>query len=497
MLLNMGVTFYTSRIVLHVLGVEDYGIYNVVAGVIVLFSFLNTAMASSTQRFLTFELGQSNDICKLKQIFSTSINIHFCIAFSILFLGEAIGVYFLNAYMIIPGDRILAANIVYQCSLISCCLGVIMLPYNAVIISHERMDVFAYISILDVILKLAVALILYMVTYDKLITYSFLILFVSIITSAIYVVYDRVNFQECRYRYIKNITLLKNMCGFAGWNLIGNMAYMGFTQGLNILLNLFFNPAINAARGIAVQLQGAIGQFSRNFQMAINPQIIKKYAVNDLKAMHDLICISSKFSFFLIFLISLPVILQADVVLNWWLTDIPDHTISFFRIIICISMIDVLANPLNISAHATGKIKIYQIFEGGTLLMIVPISYCALCLFPVPEIVFIVHLILALIAQVIRLLLLNKMIHLSIYKYIKEVLCRISLVVFSVIFTLYLLYILQPTWMDSFVLCTSFSIIITFVFIYILGLNALEKKYLLKKSSCIIHNINHKINHGK
>ena len=481
MLLNMGVTFYTSRIVLQVLGVEDYGIYNVVGGLIIIFSFLNTAMSNSTQRFLTFELGQKADICRLSKIFSTSVNIHFLIALIILIVGETIGLYFLNVYMTIPIERMGAANIVYQCSLWSCCLGIIALPYNAIIISYERMNIFAYVSILDVMLKLIVAYVLYIVTFDKLIVYALLMLMASVVSPVVYVWYDYRHFRESRYKYVKDMSLFKEMCGFAGWNMIGNWAYIGFTQGLNILLNVFFGPTINAARGIAVQLQGAIGQFSRNFQMAVNPQITKKYAVNDLQEMHSLVFISSKYSFFLLFLIALPILFQAENVLKWWLVTVPDKTVIFLKIIVCISMIDVLANPLNIAAQATGKIKWYQIFEGGTLLMIVPVSYCVLCFCHIPEIVFIVHLIVAIMVQYIRLLLLRKMIALSLVLYLKKVIYRIFLVVFFTVISLYGLEYLLHSLMDNFFVCSLICVSFTAMYIYVCGLTSFEKKFFVTK----------------
>ena len=488
MLLNMGVTFYTSRIVLQMLGVEDYGIYNVVGGLIIAFSFFSTAMSNSTQRFLTFELGQKSSTYRLNKVFSTSINIHILIALIILIGGETIGLYFLNQYMKIPADRIIAANVVYQSSLLSCCLGIITLPYNAIIIAYERMNIFAYISIMDVMLKLVVAYILYIVAFDKLITYSLLMLLVAIIPSAIYFLYDYHNFRESRYRYLKDIPLFKSMCGFAGWNTIGNLAYIGLTQGLNILLNLFFGASINAARGIAVQLQGAIGQFSRNFQMAVNPQITKKYAAHEYREMFTLVFISSKFSFFLLFLIALPLILQTNRVLIWWLGNVPSYTVIFFKIIICISMIDVLTNPLNIAAQATGKIKIYQIFEGGTLLMIVPVSYCVLCIFHKPELVFIVHLIFAIIAQIIRLLLLKKMINLPILLYLKEVIYKILLVILPTLICLYGLNILFYNIINNFFICSLTSVLITMTFIYIWGLTSIEKNFLITKIKSILSN---------
>lgn len=478
MLLNMVVVFYTSRIVLDALGVEDYGIYNVVGGIVYLFTFLNTSMSSATQRFLTFEIGKKSDVNRMAKVFSTSLNIHVLISLAILILGETVGLYFLNAYMVIPHERIFAANWVYQCSVAACCVGIVALPFNAIIISYERMRVFAWISIFDVVLKLLIAYLLYLTAYDKLVVYSSLILLVSLITPLIYYSYCRKHFLECKFKIVKDKALFKEMCNFAGWNLIGNLAYMGFTQGLNILLNVFFGPVVNAARGVAVQVQGAVGQFSRNFQMAVNPQITKKYAAGDLKGMHTLLYRSSKFSFFLLLVISLPVILQTEKILNWWLVDVPDHAVNFFRIIICISMLDVLANPLNVSAQATGKIKCYQLIEGGSLLLIVPVSYIVLCLFCIPEVVFLVHLFIAAIVQMLRVLLLRRMVCFPIKDYLKFVVFRILAVVMVIGFTIFIVNYLFRSLFDKFLACTFFSILISVLSIFGFGLTNAEKQYV-------------------
>lgn len=368
MLLNMIVSFYTSRIVLDALGIDDFGIYNVVGGIVVLFTFLNTAMSSATQRFLTFELGKKSGVERLSKVFSTSLNIHVLISFFIVILSETIGLYFLNEFMVIPSERMVAANVVYQCSILSCIMGIMTLPFNAIIVSYEYMDVFAWISIFDVILKLVIAYLLYITFFDKLIVYSVLLFLVTLITSIIYVLYCYKKFPECKYRCVRDRSLFKSMCSFAGWNLIGNFAYICFTQGLNILLNMFFGPAVNAARGIAVQMQGVIGRFAGSFQIAVNPQITKKYAANNMDGMYLLLYKSSKISFFLLFIVSYPIILQTENILNFWLVDVPNYTVSFFRIIICISMIEVLANPLNIGAQATGKVKKYQIILNSATL---------------------------------------------------------------------------------------------------------------------------------
>ncbi len=486
MLFNMGVTFYTSRVILQTLGVEDYGIYSVVGGVIVLFSFFNISMSSATQRFLTFELGRNADLKRMNTVFSTSLNIHILIAIFVLLIGETIGAYFLNYYMQIPKGKMVAANWAYQCSLISSCIGVLALPYIAIIVSYERMNVFAYISIVETLLKLLVAYILCLFSSDRLIFYSILMFAISLIHFMVYIVYCRRTFLESKYKYCKDKALFKNMCSFAGWNMIGNLSYIGFTQGINVLLNIFFGPTINAARGIAVQLQGGINQFARNFQMAVNPQITKNYAAGNLSDMYTLVFRSSRFSFFLVFIISLPVILQTDKVLMWWLGEVPDYTVVFFKIIIFISMIDVLSNPLNMCAMAIGKIRLYQIVEGGILLLIVPISYVALKMMAVPYIVFLIHLFIAILTQGVRLFLLKKMINLSLQSYLRYVLFRIILVLMATFLFICLLNILMPVVMTNFFTCSFIIVSIAGLFIFQIGLLKQERVFIINKvKSCI------------
>ena len=306
MLVTMAVSLYTSRVVLNILGVEDFGIYNVVGGIVAMFGFINGSMTSATQRYLTFELGQNNRT-QLTKVFSTSLSIHAIISFLIIVLAETVGLWFLWNKMQIPADRMNAAFWVFQCSVAASVIMIMSVPYNAAIIAHERMSAFAYISIIEVSLKLLIVCFLRYFHTDKLILYAALIVIVQLVIRLCYSWYCNRHFKETKYRWIWDKTLFCEMTGFAGWNLFGNLAAITFTQGLNLLLNMFFGPVVNAARGIAVQAQTAIGQFSSNFQTALNPQITKSYATGDMEYMHGLIFRSAKFSFFLLLLLSLPV----------------------------------------------------------------------------------------------------------------------------------------------------------------------------------------------
>lgn len=424
MLFTMAISLYTSRVVLNTLGVTDYGIYNVVGGVVSLFTFLSGSMATATQRYITFALG-SSDGSYLKNVFSTSILIHALLAFIIIVLAETVGLWFLNNYMRIPENRMDAAFWVYQFSIFTCVVMLMSVPYNSLIIANERMQVFAYFSILDVSLKLGIVYVLLVLSFDKLKLYALLMFVVQLLIRIVYGLYCKRNFSEAKFCFIYNKALVRNMMGFASWNLFGSVASITYTQGINIILNMFFGPVVNAARGVAVQVQGVVSSFCANFQTAINPQITKSYAKSDFEYMHKLVFQSSKYSYFLVLLLSMPLFLETDMILTCWLKVVPEHTVNFLRLILCSVLIETLANSMMISVQATGNIKTYQIVVGGLLLFILPVSYIALKIGMAPEAVFVVYVFFSLIAQVFRVQLVSKMISLSKKTYYKEVLLPI------------------------------------------------------------------------
>lgn len=480
MLFMMAVSLYTSRVVLNTLGVEDYGIYNVVGGVVAMFGFINASMSSATQRFITFALGK-DDQENLQKVFSTSLQIHFLIALIIVLLGETLGLWFLNAKMQIPDNRMDAAFWVYQCSILSTVVMILSVPYNATIIAHEKMSAFAYISIIEVVLKLAIVYILWIGSFDKLILYAGLVLAVQVLIRFCYSIYCNKNFEETKYRHIWDKFLFKEMTGFAGWSLFGNLSSVFFGQGLNILLNLFFGPVVNAARAVSVQVQSAIQQFVSNFQMALNPQITKTYAQGDLDAMHHLMFRSARFSFFLLFFLVLPVFFETDFILKLWLKTVPDHTVIFLRIMICTSLLYTLANPLIIANQATGKVKKYQIVCGGILLMILPISYIALKLgFPAYS-VFIVHFIMEIIAQLARMFMLRPLISIQIREYIKFIYVPVILVAFLSILIPFSIYVnMEATILRFFVVCQACVLSVSLV-VYIIGFSRNERIFVNSK----------------
>ncbi len=423
MIFMMVVQLYTSRVVLNTLGIDDYGIYNVVGGVVVMFGFLNSAMTASTQRYITYELGKGN-IERLKQIFSTSISIHILISVIVIILGETAGLWFLIEKLIIPEGRMSAAIIVYQVGILTTIIAIMSYPFNADIVAHEKMTVFAYISILEASLKLAVVYLLILGNYDKLILYAYLIAAVQIFICLCYTFYCRRHFIEAKIHFYFEGALFKEMLGFAGWNLWGNLAAILMGQGVNMLLNMFFGPAVNAARAVSVQVQNAIHQFSSNFQMALNPQITKTYAVGKLHEMHKLIYRSSKFTFFLLFTICLPVMIETPAILEIWLRTVPKYSVIFLRIMILIMLIDSTANPLMVSAAATGKVKLYQSVIGGILLLVLPVAYILLKMGGTPWVVFVAHLCICCIAYIARLFIIRPLIHLHLREFIQQVIFR-------------------------------------------------------------------------
>ena len=481
MLFTMGISLFTSRVILQTLGVEDYGISSVVGGVISMFTFINAAMVSSTQRYLNFELVRG-DANQLRSVFSTSLQIHALIALAIIVLSETVGLWFLNEKLVIPEARMTAAMWVYQCSILSCAVSIMSTPYNAVIVAHEKMSAFAYISILDVSLKLLVVYLLVVLPFDKLIILAILNLLVQLFIRYIYTIYCHRHFPESYFQFRFNKTLFKEMFGFAGWSFWGNLAAILYTQGLNMMLNIFFGPIVNAARGIAVQVQSAVQQFVGGFQTALNPQITKNYASNNLSQMHSLMFRSARFSFLLLFFLSLPVLMETNFILTLWLKTVPDDAVIFTQIMICISLIYTTANPCIIANQATGKVKIYQMVVGGILLLILPISYVVLKLGAPAYSVFIVHFCIESLAQFSRMYMLRKLIHLPLWQYMKNIYIPIvSTVAIAIILPLVVRMQVAEGWLRF--LAVGFTCVLSVgASSYFIGFTKQERVFFLDKS---------------
>ncbi len=474
----MAVTLYTSRVILQVLGVEDFGIYNVVGGVVSMIGFLKGAMSAATTRFITYELGR-NDLEQLRKTYCVSLMIYALICIVFVFLAETVGLWFLNAQLIIPDDRINAANWVYQFTLLSLIVEMMAQPFNAVIISHERMSFFAYISVLEVILKLLIVYILTIQPYDNLATYGVLVFVVSLIVQTVYGLYCKRNFQECKFKIYKDSLLFKQMFFYSGWNLFGSLSALVKGQGLNILLNIFFNPAVNAARGIAFQIGNAISQFSHNFFTAVRPQIIKYYAQEDLDNMFVLIFRSSKLSFYLNLFFSVPLLIETTYIINLWLGQIPEYVVVFSRLIIIISAVEAMAHPMMTAAHATGNVALYQSTVGTMNILNLPVSYVFLVLGYSPMTVFWISLVITILCVFVRLFIVKHLINsFPVVLYIKKVLAICVLVgLLSFLFPL-LVYTYMPIGFCRFVLNCVVCSLSVITIIYFLGLDKNEQTFV-------------------
>lgn len=469
MLFMMAVSLYTSRVVLNALGVEDFGIYNVVGGVVAMFSMLSGSLSSAITRFITYELGAGNRE-NLVKIFSSSVTIQIGLAVLIILLAEAVGVWFLNVKMNIPDARMVAANWVFQFSILTFAINLISVPYNASIIAHERMSAFAYISILEAIGKLAIAFLIVISPMDKLIFYAILMCAVALVVRFAYGAYCKKHFEECTYHFIFDKDLLKRMFGFAGWNFIGATSAVLRDQGGNVVINLFCGPAVNAARGIAFQVNTAISGFVTNFMTALNPQITKSYAAGDRDYMMTLIYQGARLSFYMLLLLSLPVLVNTHYILGLWLRIVPDHAVLFVQLVLVFAMSESISNPLITAMLATGKIRNYQLVVGGLQMMNLPVSYILLRMGMFPEIVIIVTIVISQCCLAARLLILREMIGLSIRKYLKNVYINVlSVTVTAAILPLLLTSVLKESFPD-FILsslvalaCTGITIIISVV----------------------------------
>lgn len=479
------ISLYTSRVVLDVLGIVDFGLYNVVGGIVTMFTFLSSAMGNSTQRYITFAMGK-DDFANLHSIFSTTCLIHWGIAIIIFILSETVGLWFLMNKMVIPEERLIAAHWVFQFSVLACMVTIINIPYNALVIAHEKMGVFAFFSLFYAFAKLAIVYLIQFSNYDQLILYAGLLLVVQIMDNIFYRIYCKRNFKESVHVSFKERTQLKSMTIFAGWSLLPNLATVCYSQGINMLLNVFFGPAVNAARGISVQLQGVVKNFVANFQTAVSPQIIKAYANNDKYRLHNLVFKSSKLSYYLFLCIALPLFLEADYILTLWLKEVPNHTIMFIRLIILATLLDPLANPLSVANNATGKIRKFKFCEAGVCLLIIPIGFLAFRFGYPPESIFIIQILLSVIVQVVRVLLSRKDIDFTLKSYAKEVVLYVSLVtiISPIIPLLFLIYL--PNNFMSFFIVVILSVLSVGLCAYYLGMSSVERNIIRNKITNII-----------
>lgn len=481
MLFTMVLQLYTSRLVLQALGVEDYGIYNVVGGVIAMLSFINMSLSNANSRFIAIEIGKGSQI-DVRKLFSCIMTNHWLFALVIFILSETVGLWFVMEKLVIPDGRMTAAIWVYQGAVLSSIITIISSPYNGLIVAHEKMSAFAAISVFDAVAKLLIALLLFYSPIDRLILYAVFHVLIQLIVRLIYTIYCKKRFEESLYCFIwdKNVSL--KILSFAGWTLTGNIAVMGYTQGLNILLNLFFGTVVNAARGISVQVQSAARMFFSGFQTAINPQIHKSYAQKDFERMHFLLFMSSRFSFFLLLLVTIPLCLHTPYILELWLGEVPEYTADFVKIMLIVGLVHTLQNPTMTALHSTGNIKKVQIVESSLLLSVVPLAYLFLKVFQIsPIMVFVVYLIVEVITQFVRVYMIYPMIKLKMKDYIIKVLYPLVLVSLLAVCICFVIsnFIVVSSFCKLLVIVTLY-VLITIIVIFVFGLQKREREFVYR-----------------
>lgn len=472
----MAVSIYTSRIVLYTLGVDDYGINNVVGGFVGMFAVLSSAMVHASQRFISYELGKDNP--QLNRVFCVTLSIHLLLVLLLIFIFETFGLWFINKHLNISPDRMVAANWVFQFGIVTFCLGILNTPFNASIIAHEKMSAFAYISIFEAFAKLGIVYLLYMSDVDKLVLYSFLLMMVSASLLCIYSGYCRKHFKECRYKIMYDKSLFKSLLSFSGWNFLGSTAGILVTQGVNILTNIFFGVALNAARGIVEQANNAINQFVSNFTTALNPQITQSHAAKDYERMNTLMIRGSKYSGLLFWLMGIVLFMQPNFILNLWLVEVPPYAPVFLRLAIIYSFFQALSNPLYIGMLATGNIKTYQIVM--SLLYTSSFIACYI-LFKFglgPEFGYISTIAVIVLAVFVRLFLLQRMIEgFSAREYFSLVILRLAPVfIISIIADVSVVLLLNISSWVKFATVLVVSIITILVSSYFFSLDKKEKQ---------------------
>ena len=481
LLITLGLGLFTTRIVINALGIDDYGIYGVVAGLITMFGFMNAAMSSSTQRYLSFDLGL-NETTKLQQTFTTAINIHLLIGVVSFLLAQGIGLWAINHLLDIPEDRLSAANTVFQFSLVAFFFGIIQVPYHAATIAYERMNAYAYISIVDAVLKLIAAYLLMTAPFDRLVFYSQLLAFISVLSFVAYFVYVQVQFKAIKYIKYFDKKYYAEILSFSGWNLFGNIAAVARGQGVNILINIFFGVALNAAYAVAMMIQGVLTQFASSIQQAVNPQIIKTHAEKDNNRTVKLISMSSKYSFFLLLFIIIPFHLNLDYILYVWLNNVPDYSSAFIDCVFLFILIEVLSSPMIVGIQATGKVKIYQLAISIAVVMVLPVIYFLFELgYKDPLLAFYVVVFSSFISLLLRLYFIRSYMHFDVVYFIRNTILRIFYVLAVVVPAIILnsecsfLYGYSKIIFD----CILFGLILA-VSVYFLGMDS-EERAVVKK----------------
>lgn len=477
MLFLMAISLYTSRIVLHNLGINDFGIYNIVGSIVILFSFITNALNSATRRFLNYNIGIGNE-SELKKIFSSLITVHFIIAFLIFILCETIGVWVLNTQLNIPENRLFAANIVFQFCILTTFIGIQLSPYEGTILAEEKMSFYAYISLCEAIFKLLLVVSLTYSPFDRLITYASVLFMLSCSINVFKLMFCRRNFYYCTHSFIRDKTYIRPLLTFSGWSLFGQLAFIGSTTGVNMIINVFLGVTVNTALGIAQQVNIAVYHFVLNFQTAFNPQLIKSYASRNIKENALLLSRTSRGSFFLLFIIAIPLLFNIDYLLHLWLIEVPSYTASFTKILIICTIIEAIAAPLWMVMQATGNIKKYEIIVSCINFLNIPLTFIILSMDYSPVYVFIVQLLLIAILYVFRIGYVLTRINLPKKQYIFDVLLPIILISTITTSCVYIGFEKVEENLTRLISSSIVSTIITTLLFIFIGLSSDERKFI-------------------
>lgn len=487
MLVVIAVTFFTARIILQSLGETDYGVYNVVGGIVTMMVFLNGALGASTSRFLTYHLGRG-DKKSLKDTFAATLNLHLCIALLVILLGETLGLWFFYEKLNIPEDRVNAAFWVYQFSIVTTCINFTQVPYNASIISHEKMSIYAYVGLYDALSKLVIAYLIFISPWDRLIFYAFLLMFNTLLIQGFYRFYTHKRYEECRFRIIYDKKLYIQLLSYGGWDMFGSIATVAQSQGINIVLNMFFGPSVNAARAIAVQIQSGVTSFVQNVLVAFRPQVIKNFAIGNTLEMYNLTFRASKISFLLMLAMTLPICFEMDFVLELWLGEsCPSHTAIFAIIMLINIQLEVIHSAYLMCYHAIGEIKLGNSICGSFMILALPISWFVLKMGAPSESVFIIILVINFVCQLLGWVIVHKYVHYSYWTLIKNVYLPCFVIsVLALIVPTVIVHSMHPSW-GRFLIVLIAGDAMLIILSWLIALTANERKLVLQLIKRKIH----------
>lgn len=489
MLLIMCVSLYTVRVVLKALGAEDYGINNVVGGIVTMFGFLSSTMSGASMRFFSYELG-INNYDKLAKYFSVTFWCYVILVIIVFVLAETIGLWFVCTKLVIPAERMNAALWVYHCSIGSFIVHMLSIPFNSLILAREKMDLYAYVGIVEVILKLSVAYLITISPFDKLSSYAVFMILASIIVSSFYIIYDLKKYPESRVKRYWNGKIFKEVFNYSSWSLFGAISLVCRGQGINVLLNIFFGPIVNASRAIAYQVNGAINTFVNGFTQAVRPQIIKYYAAQENKYMLTLVYRATRLCFFLIFLLSIPILLEAEYILGLWLGSVNELTVLFTRLVILASIVEATTMPLKGLISATGNIKYTQVINGCILIAILPVSYLLLKMGYPPETTMIIAIISAILCHTTRIYFSCKLTAMTFAEYSRETILPIFVIIMvGGAISVLIEYFICGTPILHFILVTLLTFISNSLTIWCIGIKKNEKKMMKDFVKSKIHGL--------